>query len=262
MTIGTCPKEDVDFAHTLADKSEKVILKYFRSEINVESKNDDTPVTIADKESESVIRDMIANQYPNHGIIGEEHKDLNINNEFLWVIDPIDGTRSFIAGHKDFGTLIALLHNQQPILGIINCPAHKERWVGIYNEPTRLNDVKVTTSNKKNISESFAFTSGLYFEDKNFKNGFDKITKQTKSFRFGGDCYMYGMLASGWIDIVVEDTLKIYDYMALIPVIKGAGGTVSDRFGGEITLQSDGSFVATCSETVHKQVIKILNTNV
>tara|TARA_B100000686_G_C16611601_1_gene874119 strand:+ start:234 stop:1016 length:783 start_codon:yes stop_codon:yes gene_type:complete len=260
MSIITCPKEYIEFANLLADESSEIILKYFRSELDIESKSDNSPVTIADKETETLIREKILKKYKNHGILGEEHKNINLDNEFVWVIDPIDGTRSFIAGHKDFGTLISLLHNQTPILGIINCPAHNERWVGICNEATTLNGSKVSTSNKKNISESYAFTSGLYFENEKFKNNFDKIIKKTKYYRFGGDCYMYGMLASGLIDIVVEDTLKNWDYMALIPVIEGSGGIVSDSSGKKINLKSDGSFVASCTQIVHEQVIKILNS--
>ena len=120
MKLNTCPKEYVHHIQMLADESEKIIMKYFRTNFNVESKKDDTPVTIADKECESLIRDLIIKRYPNHGILGEEHENVNPESEFVWVIDPIDGTRSFIAGHKDFGTLIALLHNKEPILGIIN----------------------------------------------------------------------------------------------------------------------------------------------
>ena len=260
MTLNYCPKEFIEFSNFLSEESSKIVLKYFRSDVNVESKKDSTPVTIADKECESLIRELIIKKYPNHGILGEEHEDVNSNSEFVWVIDPIDGTRSYIAGHKDFGTLIALLHNQEPILGIVDCPAHKERWLGICNENTTLNGEKIKTSNKQNINESYAFTSGLYFEDMKFRDGFDKITKKTKYFRFGGDCYMYGMLASGFIDIVVEDTLKTHDYMALLPVIEGAGGVVSDRFGKKITLESDGSIVASCSQNVHNQVIEILKS--
>mgnify|MGYP001316996643 CR=1 FL=1 len=168
MTLNYCPKEFIEFSNFLSEESSKIILKYFRSEVKVESKEDSTPVTIADKESELLIRELIIKKYPNHGILGEEHEDVNSNSEFVWVIDPIDGTRSFIAGHKDFGTLIALLHNQKPILGIINCPAHQERWIGIHNQPTTLNNNIIKTSNIQNLEDSYAFTSGLYFEDKIF----------------------------------------------------------------------------------------------
>ena len=254
-------KEFVSFANTLADKSAEIIMQYFRSRFNIEIKEDNTPVTIADKNSEEKIRELIKQTYPSHGIVGEEYEETNLDSEFTWVIDPIDGTQSFIAGHKDFGTLIALLQNKKPILGIINCPAHQERWIGIHNQPTTLNGIVATTSNIQKIKEGYAFTSGLYFEDDKFKKGFDKIIQQAKYYKFGGDCYMYGMLASGLIDIVIEDTLKIYDYMALIPVIEGAGGVISDKNNKPITLESDGSFVATANATLHKEVAEILKSN-
>ena len=246
------------FANLLAEESAKITLKYFRQTFSTENKQDNTPVTIADKNAEIKIRDLINKTYPRHGILGEEFEDINPDSEFKWVIDPIDGTMSFIAGHKDFGTLIALLHNKKPILGIIDCPAHQERWVGLQNQPTTLNGVKVKTSNVKNIKNSYVFTSGLYFEDKIFRTDFNKIIEQTKYYRFGGDCYMYGMLASGLIDIVIEDTLKAYDYMALIPVIVGAGGVVTDKYNQEISLDSKGSIIATANSDLHKEVVKIL----
>jgi inositol-phosphate phosphatase/L-galactose 1-phosphate phosphatase/histidinol-phosphatase len=128
--------ELVAFANYLADEVEPIIKKYFRTKLAIDDKEDESPVTIADRKTESKIRELIEKQYPNHGILGEEFEDKNINSEYLWVIDPIDGTRSFIAGHKDFGTLIALLHNKKPIIGIINCPMHDERWVGAEGKKT------------------------------------------------------------------------------------------------------------------------------
>ena len=254
-------KDFVTFANILADESEKIIMEYFRKSFNTELKNDNTPVTIADKKSEKKIRLLLNEKYPNHGIIGEEYDKVNLNSEFTWVIDPIDGTNSFIAGHKDFGTLIALLHNEKPILGIINCPAHQERWVGILNQPTTLNSKIVSTSKIEKIENSYIFTSGLYFDDKIFRADFDKILKKTKYHRFGGDCYMYGMIAAGLIDIVVEDTLKIWDYMALIPVIEGAGGVVTDKYNNAITVDSSGSIVASANDELHNEVMKILTSN-
>ena len=254
-------EEFISFANLLAEESAKVTLKYFRQTFATENKKDNTPVTIADKKTELKIRDLINKTYPRHGILGEEFKDINSNSEFKWVIDPIDGTMSFIAGHKDFGTLIALLHNKKPILGIIDCPAHKERWVGLQNKPTTMNGAEVRTSNIKSIKNSYAFTSGLYFEDKKFRTDFDKVIGQAGYYRFGGDCYMYGMLASGLIDIVIEDTLQPYDYMALIPVIEGAGGVVTDKYNKEINLDSKGSIIATANPELHKEVMKVLRSN-
>ena len=154
-------KEFVSFANTLADNSAEVIMQYFRRQFNIETKEDNTPVTIADKKSEKKIRNLIKQTYPSHGIVGEEYEEINMDSEFTWVIDPIDGTQSFIAGHKDFGTLIALLQNNKPILGIINCPAHQERWIGIKNQPTTLNGTITTTSTVQKVKDSYAFTSGL-----------------------------------------------------------------------------------------------------
>jgi len=254
-------KEFISFANILADKSADIIMKYFRYQFTIETKKDNSPVTIADKNSEEKIRELIKKKYPSHGILGEEFEETNIDSEFTWVIDPIDGTMSFIAGHKDFGTLIALLHNKKPVLGIINCPAHQERWIGVRNQPTTLNNNIIRTSKIQELKNSYAFTSGLYFEDQMFRAGFNKIIKKTKYHRLGGDCYMYGMLASGLIDIVIEDTLKAYDYMALIPVIEGAGGIITDKYNQKINLDSDGSLIATANFKLHNKVFEILKSD-
>ena len=251
--------EFVNFANLLADESAQIISKYFRKKINIENKKDDSPVTIADRNTELKIRELIAQKYPSHGILGEEYENTKLKSEFVWVIDPIDGTRSFIAGHKDFGTLIALLHNNKPILGIINCPAHQERWVGIKNEKTRLNNQVIKTSSVKNIEDAYLFTSGIYFNEPILKKGYQLIRDKSKYFRLGGDCYMYGMLASGLIDIVIEDTLKAHDYMALVNVIEGAGGKITDKFGNDVTIESDGSLVASSSSEIHNELINIIN---
>ena len=251
--------ELIDFSKHLADESEKIIKKYFRTSLDIDRKEDKSPVTIADKEVELKIREIIKNNFPKHGILGEEFDQTNIESEYIWVIDPIDGTRSFIAGHKDFGTLIALIYKNKPIIGIINCPMHKERWIGIINKETTMNNKVVKTSNTTLINESYFCTSGLYLEDDHFKKSCDKIINKTKYYRLGGDCYMYGMVASGLIDIVLEDTLKTHDYMALIPVIEGAGGVVTDKYGSPVNINSDGSIVASANKSLHNQVIDIIN---
>ena len=251
----------VSFANHLSDESAKVIKQYFRQSIEKENKEDESPVTIADKKTELKIRDLIMDKYPDHGILGEEFEGKDIESEYLWVIDPIDGTRSFIAGHKDFGTLIALLHNKKPIIGIINCPMHEERWLGIDGKQTTMNGQKINTSNKQTVEESYLSSTGLYmFENDDFKRGFEKIIDKTRYHRFGGDCYNYGMVASGYIDIVIENTLKVHDYMALIPVIEGAGGKITDKFGKIINFDSDGSVVVSSNEKLHMQLIDIINT--
>ena len=253
-------EEFIVFSNFLADESSKIIKEYFRKPLTINNKEDESPVTIADKNTESKIRELIEDKYPNHGILGEEFDTKNTNSEYTWVIDPIDGTRSFIAGYKDFGTLIALLHDQKPIIGIINCPIHDERWVGANGKNTTMNGKDVRTSNIKDINKSYLSSTGLYmFENSNFKKKFEKIIKETKYHRFGGDCYNYGMIASGYIDIVIENMLKVHDYMALIPVIEGAGGKITDKFGKVINIDSDGSVVVSANEKLHTQLIDIIN---
>ncbi len=251
--------EFVKFANFLADLASEKSMEYFRHKLNVENKGDLSPVTIADKETEKIIRDEIRKLYPSHGILGEEYENENIDSEFIWVIDPIDGTRSYIAGHKDFGNLISLLHNNIPVIGIINCPAHNERWVGVKNRKTICNNKEVSSSNINKVENAYAFSSGIYFEEPILKRGWKILKDKARYYRLGGDCYMYGMLASGFVDIVVEDTLKAHDYMALINVIEGSGGKISDKFGNPISLNSDGSLIASCSEALHNEIIEIIN---
>jgi inositol-phosphate phosphatase/L-galactose 1-phosphate phosphatase/histidinol-phosphatase len=247
------------FSHQLADESAEVIKKYFRKSLHIDDKDDESPVTIADKDTELKISELIESKYPNHSILGEEFNNKNTDSEYLWVIDPIDGTRSFIAGHKDFGTLIALLHNEEPIIGIINCPMHNERWVGVKGRTSLFNGKKIQTSTVKDLKNSYVCSSGLYLENNHFREGFEKIIKQSRYHRFGGDCYMYGMAASGLIDIVIEDTLKAHDYMALIPIIEGAGGKITDKYGKSIDLNSNGSVLVSANEELHHQLINIIN---
>ncbi len=160
---------------------------------------------------------------------------------------------------KILGHLLLFYIKKKPVLGIINCPAHKERWIGVENQITTLNGKNIKTSSKKSIEDCYAITTGLYFEDETFRNGFNNIINKSKYYIFGGDCYMYGMLSSGLIDIVVEDTLKAHDYMALVPVIQGAGGVITDKYNKPITLDSDGSVVATANSLIHKQAINMIN---
>ena len=234
-------------------------MQYFRNTIDIDNKSDETPVTIADKNTELKIRSMIEKEYPNHGILGEEFDSINPDAEFVWVIDPIDGTRSYIAGHKDYGNLISLTQNKKPIIGIINCPAHEERWVGAINQNSYLNTKPVKTSSITKIEDAYLFTSGLYFDEPHLRKAVDKITNKVRYYRYGGDCYMYGMVASGLIDIVIEDTLKAHDYMALVNVIEGAGGKITDKFGNEITTESQGSVVASANEKLHYELISLIN---
>jgi len=251
--------EYLNFANRLADEAGIISMEYFRTSLDIENKSDESPVTIADKNTELKLRSMIEEKYPDHGILGEEFDSINPDAEFIWVIDPIDGTKSYLAGHKDFGNLISLTQNKKPIIGIINCPAHDERWVGAKNQNSTINQQSSKTSSVTKIEDAYFFSSGLYFDEPHLRNAVDKIKHKVKYYRYGGDCYMYGMVASGLIDFVIEDTLKVHDYMALVNVIEGSGGKVTDKFGNEITTDSRGSCIASANEKLHSELISLIN---
>jgi len=249
----------LNFANKLADEAGFISMDYWRTSIDVDDKSHNNPVTIADRNAELKIRSMIEKKYPDHGILGEEFDSINPDAEFVWVIDPIDGTHIFIGGHKDFGNLISLTQNKKPIIGIINCPAHKERWVGVKNQNSTINNQPSKTSSVTSIEDAYFLTSGLYFNEPHLKNAVEKIKHKVKYYRYSGSCYMFGMVASGLIDFVIEDSLKVHDYMALVNIIEGAGGKITDKFGNEITTDSKGSCIASANEKLHTEIISLIN---
>jgi len=249
----------LNFANKLADEAGFISMDYWRTSIDVDDKSHNNPVTIADRNAELKIRSMIEKEYPDHGILGEEFDSINPDAEFVWVIDPIDGTHIFIGGHKDFGNLISLTQNKKPIIGIINCPAHKERWVGVKNQNSTINNQPSKTSSVTSIEDAYFLTSGLYFNEPHLKNAVEKIKHKVKYYRYSGSCYMFGMVASGLIDFVIEDSLKVHDYMALVNIIEGAGGKITDKFGNEITRDSKGSCIASANEKLHTEIISLIN---
>ncbi len=230
--------------HRMADASGIIIRRYFRSKITVDSKGDASPVTIADREVEARIREMIAREFPTHGIIGEEFDDHNAANEYVWVIDPIDGTRAFIAGRPSFGTLIALLHNGNPVLGLIDQPIVGDRWLGCDNRPTLFNGAACTVRPCTDLSSASLATTGPQYFNADELVRFNELAAKCGNVVYGGDCHNYGLLASGHIDIVMEAGLKIHDWAALVPVVTGAGGTITDWSGAPLTQASNGQVLA------------------
>ena len=241
-----------DFANELADHARQISARYFRKKIEIHSKSDDSPVSIADREIEQIMRDAIDSKYPDHGIYGEEFGFKNPDAEFCWVIDPIDGTKSFITGHPTFGSLIALLHNGRPVLGIIEMPALAERWLGIAGRQSTFNHHPVNTRSVKSLAQSIVCATGVDFFNENELPVFDRLSKKGTFRLFGGDCYNYGLLASGLVDIVMESNLKPYDYMALVPVIENAGGYISDWQGNSLGLDSNGQVLACADQHLHR----------
>ncbi|PHQ69491.1 MAG: histidinol-phosphatase [Sneathiella sp.] len=250
--------ELASFTGKLADMAADCATAYFRKPIEVMTKSDDSPVTVADQETERLMRELISETYPNHGVLGEEHADTGLERDDLWVIDPIDGTKSFISGLPFYGTLIAYVRDQRVRIGAISMPSMGEYWIAVDGEGCFLNGNSCKVSKCAQLSDAILLaTSPEYFAgDKLAK--FSNLRQQTRVRRYGGDCYIYGMVASGWADLAVESGLQSYDYMALIPVIEEAGGIVTDWSGNRLNLDSDGTIVAAATPELHRQALEYL----
>ncbi len=234
----------IAFADELADAAGEIVRRYFRRGVAVDDKADLSPVTIADREAESALRARIETRFPDHGILGEEHGSRHADAERVWVLDPIDGTKSFISGVPLFGTLIALVERGVPVLGVIDQPISRERWIGARGRRSTLNGVEISTRACPALASATLFaTSPDMFKDGD-ADACERLKSTVKLARFGGDCYAYGLLAAGFIDLVVEAGLKPYDYAALVPVIAGAGGSMTDWQGKPLGLASDGRVLA------------------
>jgi histidinol phosphatase-like enzyme (inositol monophosphatase family) len=237
---------DIALANRLADAAGDAIRPFFRARFDYETKPDASPVTEADRAAETAIRRILDAEAPRDTIIGEEFGEKPGNSGRSWIIDPIDGTVSFMAGRPIFGTLIALLEDGWPVLGVIDQCINKERWVGATGYPTTLNGTPVMSRTCSSLSQATLATSGpQYFSDHDGEHFMALAAKTAhKRMLFGGDCYNYALLASGHIDIVVEAGLKLHDFAALVPVIIGTGGMMSDWSGEPLHGGSDGHVIA------------------
>lgn len=248
----------VQFATQLADAARKITLKYFRQPLDIHSKDDRSPVTIADQETEACMRALILQQFPQHGFYGEESGQHQSNAEWTWVIDPIDGTSSFSTGKPTFGTLIALLYHGHPVLGVIDHAALDDRWVGAEGQKTTFNGVDVSCNQVSDLKACSAFTTTTKMFDAAATIRYQALVSECKFGVFGGDCMGYGLLASGFTEIVVEASLQPYDYMAVAPVVTGAGGVITDWEGQAITLQTGDQILATANPVLHNKVLQQL----
>ena len=250
--------ELVAFAGRLADASGGIARRYFRSGLGIEIKPDKSPVTAADREAEAEIRTLIGAQYAAHGVIGEEYGADRPEAEFVWILDPIDGTKSFITGRPTFGTLIALLRRGRPVLGVIDHPALGERWVGAAGHPTVMNGKPVRTRACADLAmAALSASSPHYFRD-SAAAPFERVRLAARQVLYSGDCYAYGMIASGWSDAHVDAKMGIYDYLAAVPVIEGAGGAMSDWEGKALTMTSGDRVVAVGDKRLLDPVVRLL----
>ncbi|MBB4286782.1 histidinol-phosphatase [Roseospira goensis] len=249
----------VPFAERLADAARGETLPRFRSAgLAVETKGDLSPVTAADRAAEAAMRTLIAAEYPDHGILGEEQDSVGLDREFVWVLDPIDGTRSFVTGSPLWGTLVALSWHGQPVLGIIDSPAVDERWIGCIGRATTYNGEPCRTRTLPTLGQGFLFTAAPDLFTATDRPGFEALSARVADRRYSADCYAYGMVASGWIDIALDPDTKPYDYMALVPVVEGAGGVMTEWSGARPRIDGSGWVVAVGDPAQHDAVLAAL----
>lgn len=249
---------DIDLANRLADAAGVAIRPYFRAEHGLEAKSDASPVTLADKEAEAVMRRLIIAERPMDAIVGEEEAERPGTSGRTWVLDPIDGTRSFIAGRPIFGTLIALLDKGWPVLGVIDQPIINERWVGVTGRDTLFNGQPAHARTCRELSQALlATTSPALFEDDQL-HAFEHVDSQVMSTVLGGDCYNYGLVASGHLDLVIEAGLKLHDFAALVPVVEGAGGRMCDWQGDPLHAGSNGEVIAAGDPARIEEIVETL----
>lgn len=255
-----------DFAAVLAQRGGEIAQQWFRADYTIDVKKDSSPVTIADRTVEAEMRESILHSYPHHGILGEEHGQEAVDAEYVWVIDPIDGTRSFITGSPLWGTLVALLYKGRPVVGAVEIPVLKERWLataeqGCHASSPQKGAVESRVSGCSELASAQFYTTSIRYFDEQDKPMINLLANTTANALFGGDCYIYGLLASGYIDLVVESQLKPYDYLALIPIIEEAGGVITDWEGRPLSLQSDGNLIAASTHELHAQTLQFIRNH-
>ncbi len=247
----------LDSARKIAQKGGQNTLKYFKKDIRIEKKPDSTPVTIADKESESVMREMIQSEFPEHGILGEEFGRVNENSPIQWILDPIDGTLSFIHGVPLYTTLIGIVVEDKPLIGIIYAPALDEICDAAIGLGARLNGVSCRVRDCKNLSDATLLTTE--YKDiigQGFESNYRKLIDQVHIHRSWGDAYGHMMVATGRADIMFDPVLNIWDAASLLPIVEEAGGSFTDVKGNA---RIDGGSALSCNKSLFLKVKTILN---
>jgi histidinol phosphatase-like enzyme (inositol monophosphatase family) len=249
----------IQLAHELADAAGAVIRPYYRSSLQADQKADLSPVTVADRAAEQAMRDLISARFPDHGIHGEEGGADRADRPYCWVLDPIDGTRAFITGRPLFGTLIGLLHEGRPVLGVIDQPITGERWLGVAGAPTQFRGASIRAGARRCpvlAGAELSATSPDMFGAARAQ--FDRLAARVRRVTWGGDCYAYGLLALGHIDVIAERDLKIWDWAALVPVVEGAGGRMTDWQGRPLTPGCIGEALAVGDPALLTQAVEAL----
>jgi myo-inositol-1(or 4)-monophosphatase len=250
-------------AEAAADVAAAVIRPFFRERLGITRKGDQSPVTAADRAAEQAMRALLAERFPDHGVIGEEFGAERPESPYQWVLDPIDGTKSFITGRPSFGTLIALLDHGVPVLGVINQPVTGERWLGLAGRPTRFTAPQgflapCRTREGVALAEAQLSCTTLDLFTPETRPRWERLAARVGQVTWGGDCYAHGLLALGMVDLIAETTYKLWDWAALVPVIEGAGGVITDWNGQALRPGADGSVLAAGSGALHGAALAVL----
>jgi histidinol phosphatase-like enzyme (inositol monophosphatase family) len=251
------------FIGRLATASGETILPFFRTSllgVDNKSTSDFDPVTEADRAAEAVMRRLIKQNFPQHGIVGEEFGNEREDADYVWVLDPIDGTKSFISGFPIWGTLIGLLHKGTPVFGMMHQPYIGERFLGDSGSANYVGpsgERRLAVRRCASLKEATSFTTSPLLMNTADRAAFSRVEANVRLTRYGGDCYSYCMLAAGHLDLVVETELKPYDIAALIPIVTGAGGIVTTWEGKPA--QNGGRIIAAGDARVHEAAMKLLN---
>lgn len=258
MVADTELQEFSEFAGRLADESRACIRARNSEPVEPDRKGDGSPVTPVDRAVEDRLREMIAQAWPDHGILGEERGATAPDSELVWVIDPIDGTLPFLAGIPSYGTLIALLRGDAPVLGIIDMPATEERWVGIAGQPTERNGAPVRVRDCGELADAMLSTSNPDFYGAEDFKAFARLRAECRWAVYGGSCMAYAQVASGRIDVGIDVGFDIHDFLALVPVIEGAGGIITDWDAKPLTRRSGGRIIAAGDRGIYAQALELL----
>ncbi|MCG2841785.1 histidinol phosphate phosphatase [Sandaracinobacter sp. RS1-74] len=251
-------ESDIILIQRLANAADEAVAPFFRANTKVEEKADLSPVTAADRAAEAAIRQMLKRDRPTDGIYGEEYGVERGSSGRVWVIDPIDGTRGFVAGRPLYGTLIALIEQDKPILGLLSAGAANDRWLGctVGRPQTTLNGKSVRVRPCETLRRArAASTHPLAFTAAGHAS-FQRVGRSVADMLFGGDCHNYGLLAAGHLDLVMEEGLKPYDWAALVPIIQGAGGLITDWHGKPLSLTSEGHVLAAGDHRTHREALE------
>lgn len=245
-------------AHRLADEGGEILKKWFGKVGNGSLKDDNTPVCEADLQAEELIRNLIRKHHPNHGIMGEEFGNENENAEWVWVLDPLDGTAAFLEGIPIFGSLIALFHRNRPIYGVIDHPLLKQRWWGD-TDSAFYNGAACKTDRGVRLAQAVVYASSPHmFKTVAKAAAFDRLRGGCRKAGYGLHCYSYGLLASGGGCLVAEADMKLFDYAAMAAIIPAAGGSISDWRGKPLNLRSGDTVLAAANPTLHAQALNLI----